>query len=312
MGGIVRFILLIIANLAVSTTLFADFKISLIPYKITGDQSISQIESKLSDAVAKAMSSKPSLIVLPELISFDLIPANGGDKLVENLRQHAGYFDQYLKKAKTLAKKHKVALLAGSFQRIVDGEILNTAILVKKDGDVILQDKLFLTPWEVKQGWSNGKRLNIFEIDGVKMTILICHDSEFPVVSQAISKAKPEVILVPSMTDDEHGYARVSRTSMARAVEHMAYVLQLGITSLEDAPWHTYYGNAALWTPQNSAFSKLEQASTIGSDKPTLFTLDLAKLRKERANANHVYPARDQNARLDPIVVDTNLVKGAK
>lgn len=305
-------ILLIIANLALISSSFADFKISLIPYKITGDQSIEQIEARVSAGVAKAAADKPSLIVLPELISFDLIPANGGENITENLKKHAAYFDQYLELTKSLAKKHKVALLSGSFQRIVDGEVLNTAVLVKKDGEVILQDKLFLTPWEAKQGWSNGKRLNIFEIDGIKMTILICHDSEFPVVSQAIAKAKPEVILVPSMTDDDHGHARVSRTSMARAVEHMAYVLQLGTTSLANAPWHTYYGNAALWTPQNSSFANQESASSIGSDKAVLFKLDIENLRATRAKASQVYPARDQNARPDPIIVDTSLIEGAK
>lgn len=305
-------ILLIITNLAFISSSFADFKISLIPYKITGDQSIEQIGARVSDGVAKAAADKPSLIMLPELISFDLIPVNGGDNIAENLKKHAAYFEQYVELAKSLAKKHKLNLLAGSFQRIVDGEILNTAVLVKKDGSVIFQDKLFLTPWEVKQGWSNGKRLNIFEIDGIKMVILICHDSEFPVVSQAITKAKPEVILVPSMTDDNHGYARVSRTSMARAVEHMAYVLQLGTTSLADAPWHTYYGNAALWTPQNSSFANAESGSEVGSDKPMLFKLNIKKLRATRAQVSQVYPARDQNARPDPIIVDTSLVEGAK
>src|SRR5690606_26365728 len=104
-------------------------------------------------------------------------------------------------------------IVSGSFQRMVDGEILNTAIFSNKNGEITLQDKLFLTPWEGKQGWSNGKKLHFIDVNGVKAVILICHDSEFPLISQAISKATPELIIVPSMTDDLYGYNRVHRTS---------------------------------------------------------------------------------------------------
>lgn len=304
--------LIVFATLFISFQVFAALRVSMIPYKITGGLSYEQLEEKVESLVVSAMKAKPQLIVLPELVSFDLLAVDPGESVSAPLKKQAAYFDNYVNFSKSLAKKFKVGLMAGSFQRIVDGKILNTAIYVAKNGDTIFQDKIFLTPWEVKQGWDNGTNLRMFEIEGVRSVILICHDAEFPVISQALSKIKPELIIVPSMTDDVYGHARVTRTAMARAIEHMSYVLQIGTTSTAKASWHTYYGNAALLKPQNSAFGLTEQNSVIGEEAASVVELDFKLLRNERKKASHIYPARDQNARLNSIVVESQLVKGAQ
>lgn len=304
--------LVVLATLFISFQVFATLKVSMIPYKITGGLSYEQLEAKVEGLVSSAMKAKPQLIVFPELVSFDLLAVNPGDNVSDPLKQHAAYFDNYVNFTKSLAKKFKVGFVAGSFQRVVDGKILNTAIYIAKNGDVTFQDKIFLTPWEAKQGWHNGTNLRMFEIEGVKSVILICHDAEFPVISQALSKIKPELIIVPSMTDDVYGHARVTRTAMARAIEHMSYVLQIGTTSVPKASWHTYYGNAALLKPQNSALGLGELSSVVGEEVASVVELDFKLLRNERKKASHIYPARDQNARLNSIVVESQLVKGAQ
>lgn len=298
-----RILVLLVSCFAVWMPSFAKIKVSVIPYKITGAQDFTTLERGITEGIKSTLEQSPDLIVFPELMSFELLPGLDGQALIAKLKEDAHQFDAYLELIKAQATKHNVAILGGTFQRIVEGKVYNTAIFAHADGTITLQDKLFVTPWEGKQGWSNGTALNVIDFNGVKMVILTCHDAEFPLLSQKLSQIKPELILVPSMTDDDHGHARVLRTSMARAIEHMAYVVVAGTTSLEGAPWHTYVGNAAFLTPQSYLFNNLEKHSQVGVDAASHFELDFDLLRQARETRSQVYPARDQNEREDVIEV---------
>jgi predicted amidohydrolase len=60
--------------------------------------------------------------------------------------------------------------------------------------------------------------LQIFETALGKIGILICYDSEFPLLARAMSEA--DLILVPSCTEAMTGYSRVRIGAMARALEN--------------------------------------------------------------------------------------------
>jgi len=65
--------------------------------------------------------------------------------------------------------------------------------------------------------------------------VLICYDSEFPLLARAAVEAGAEVLLVPSCTDSLHGYWRVRIGAQARALESQAYVIHS--PTVGDAPW---------------------------------------------------------------------------
>ena len=57
----------------------------------------------------------------------------------------------------------------------------------------------------------------LFETALGKLAVLICYDSEFPLLARAAVDAGAEVLLVPSCTDSLHGYWRVRLGAQARA-----------------------------------------------------------------------------------------------
>ena len=143
----------------------------------------------------------------------------------------------------------------------------------------------------MKQGVVGAEDIKKFNYEGFSFVVLTCHDAEFASLSQRIAKLKPEVIFVPSMTDDLNGLQRVKRTSQARAVEQMAYVAMTGTSSKAGAKWHTYQGKSFLFTPQNKYF--IEPKSGGLEESLKMFYLDIPRLREARADKSQVYPVRD-------------------
>jgi predicted amidohydrolase len=277
--------------------------LALLPYTIEGDHTYPSFEIKVLKQLEEALNSKPDLIVLPELISFDLISNQASAGVSSLLLEHAKHFDSYVAAIQKFASENDVNVMAGSFQRYHEEKLFNTSIFVASDGSIILQDKIFITPWEREHGLSNGTELNLFSINGIKTVILNCHDIEFPYISQQLARNKPELILVPSMTDDIHGFQRVARTSMARAVEHMSFVASVGTTSTPKGSWHNYYGSAALYSPQNKNLAQFEKTQEHNTNQLLLVKIDIEKLREERENLKGIYPVRDQNQRQESLII---------
>lgn len=46
------------------------------------------------------------------------------------------------------------------------------------NGELIVQDKLFLTPWETQ--FAGGKALQLIEFAGLRIAVIICLDIEIP------------------------------------------------------------------------------------------------------------------------------------
>ena len=60
------------------------------------------------------------------------------------------------------------------------------------------QDKLNLTPWE--SPFSTGDSLQLFELRGCKIAVLICLDIEVPEIAAVLRRQSVDLILVPSAT----------------------------------------------------------------------------------------------------------------
>jgi predicted amidohydrolase len=81
------------------------------------------------------------------------------------------------------------------------------------------QDKQIMTRFEREEwGVVAGGPLQLFDTALGKIGILICYDSEFPLLGRAVAEA--DLILVPSCTEALTGYSRVRIGSMARALEN--------------------------------------------------------------------------------------------
>lgn len=165
-------------------------------------------------AIESVLAFKPSGLSATDEIAF---LANCGAELVEALRP--------------MPSRHGVSLLIGTMPVTSEGGFTNTAVLLTADGRDIRQDKLCLTPGEQDaESWElcPGTRLKTFQLDGLKVAILICLDVEMPALSCLLARQDLDLLLVPSMTERLAGYHRVFDCAKARAVELMTCVAVCG------------------------------------------------------------------------------------
>ena len=277
-----------------------ELKIAVVQYSLQGGQTLDKLVQKLEAYAQKAHAQHAGLLMLPELAILDAWPIGKGNTSKKSesevIREIARQITPpYLAAAQRLARKYKLAILAGSVPELRDGKLLNTAVLFLPDGSSVRQAKLFPTPWEVKLGFVGADILHVYDLPWGRTTILICYDSEHPAASQALVDAEPELILVPSMTEDDFGLRRVRRSSMARAIEHHAYVVVTGTVGQTSKDWHNA-GQAVFLTPRDRGFPSFLAMGTKNEDALVMGKFDFKQLRESRKAAG-LYPARSQRNR---------------
>ncbi|MFD1416504.1 carbon-nitrogen family hydrolase [Oceanobacillus jeddahense] len=163
---------------------------------------------------------KPDIVVLPEMWTT----AYTLDQL-----DHIADLDGEPTRSflKELAKTHQVHIIGGSFANKAGDGIYNTALVVNNKGEEIYTyDKIHLVPMlnEPKYLTGGEKHAHVFELDGIKMGLLICYDLRFPELARELALAGAEVIYIvaewPSARKD-HWKA----LQLARAIENQCYVV---------------------------------------------------------------------------------------
>jgi predicted amidohydrolase len=268
--------------------------VAAVNFKVTGNSTIEQHFERLAMFAEQAKKNGATYLLLPELMVFDLLPAHlASAKVLHHLEQLARSANIYEKKLISLSKKNQLNLIGASVVIKKEKKFYNRAFYITDNGLVSYQDKIYPTPWEVKHHFQGGEDLKVFHSKKFSFAILICHDAEFPDLSAQLIKKRPEVLFVPSQTDDQAGLNRVKFTSAARAIEHMSYVLMTGTSGDLKAPWHSYVGQNYFFTPQNRYFDHDHRQESFNKETLSLFMLDLKKLRTSREDFQQVYPARD-------------------
>lgn len=204
---------------------------------------------------------------------------------------------------KPLARKHGVALLAGTMPWTVDGSHRNRAWLLLPDGRAIAQDKLALTPGEQDpESWSlsTGDEIAVVEWRGLKIATLICLDVEMPALSSLLAPQGIDLLMVPSMTGLLSGYSRVFGCARARAVELMTVVAATGCVGRAPGTTQneTNVSGCAVFVPceKELGFTGVHAATDpVGDhdgDGPFLIASDLpiGLIREKRAGAAEVWP----------------------
>lgn len=197
----------------------------------------------------------------------------------------------------TLAQQHQLWIVGGSFPHQTSRGLLNRCLVLGPAGEIVVQDKLHITPWEVGE-WSmiGGSAWPIIDIGICKIGVAICYDVEFPEQVRALAEAGAEVLCVPYCTDDANGHHRVTRCALARAVENTMYVVTAGgVGSIRGRQGFAHhFAESVIATPCDVGFpahgllvrALPAQAQCLVAD------LDLALLRQKR-NAGTVLPLRD-------------------
>ena len=196
-------------------------------------------EAKAEAWVREATDLGAELLVFPEYGAMELASLGGtavaGD-LEAALHEVVAHRAQMEALFVHLARAHDVYILAPSGPVVEGGKRVNRASLFGPMGLIGHQDKQIMTRFE-REEWSvsSGGDLTLFETALGKIGILICYDSEFPLLARQLCEMGAEILLVPSCTDTIAGYTRVRVGAMARALENQCVVVQA--PTVGDAIW---------------------------------------------------------------------------
>ena len=140
------------------------------------------------------------------------------------------------------ARKANVAVVLGT-ERIVDDALLITALVINRDGTFAgFQDKVQLDPSE-EAIYSPGSERRIFETDGVKFAVVICHEGwRYPETVRWSVRNGAQIVFHPHFHEAESGsYAPSSfadpansfheKAALCRAAENTCYFATVNYAS---------------------------------------------------------------------------------
>ncbi|WP_181351224.1 carbon-nitrogen family hydrolase [Thalassobacillus sp. CUG 92003] len=213
----------------------------------------------------------PDTIVLPEMwtTAYTLSALN---ELADKEGEPTKSFLQ------ELAVKHNINIIGGSVANKVEGKIYNSAIIVNRDGRIVYQyDKVHLVPMLDEPKYLSGgvKPAEIFELDGIKVGLIICYDLRFPELIRWLALEGAQALIIVA----EWPLARVGhwRTlQMARAIENQMYVLSCNrVGSYNDV---RFAGTSMVTDPWGEVYVE----GTQDEEETFSFELDLEKVKKAR------------------------------
>ena len=193
-----------------------------------------QLEQKIDFLVEKTAA---DLVVFPEYSAMEGALVAGPDKgsAIAWRDLAAANASAWVDMHARVAKRNGCHILAGSGPVETKRGVVNRSWLIAPSGKVAHQDKMILTPYERREmEMLPGEDVFVFQTMLGKIGILICYDSEFPLLARRLCAAGADMILVPSCTELPAGQTRVRQSCRARAIENQCLVVQSPLVGAVD------------------------------------------------------------------------------
>jgi predicted amidohydrolase len=233
-------------------------KIATAAYPLDVLTSWAQYEDKLASWVAQAAGKGADLLVFPEYGAMELATLDGLD-VAGDLERSLFSVSDKLEQADALhlrlAAEYGVHIVAASAPAATATRPVNRARLITPDGHIGVQDKQIMTRFE-REIWGviGGGPLQVFDTALGRIGILICYDSEFPLLGRALQSC--DIIAVPSVTEALAGYWRVRTGAMARALENQCITAMSSVVGQAD--WSDALGSCVgaggIFCPPDTGF----------------------------------------------------------
>jgi predicted amidohydrolase len=271
--------------------------------KVSGFEDFARQVSYFADVAADYHA---DFMLLPELVSAQVLSAESALTSKEGVRRLAGHTDRFCDLMSGLAVKHGMTIVAGSHPVLEGERLFNVTFVCLPSGERIGQSKLHVTPWERRTwGISGGIRLRPIDTPKARIGVLICYDVEFPEAARYLADLGAEILFVPFCTDTRQSYLRVRYCAQARAIENQVYVALAGnVGNLPDVGHlDINYGQAAVLTPSDFAFARDGIAAEADSNEETVLIcdVDLNALHAARSSGS-VTPRLDRRSDLFRVV----------
>lgn len=268
-------------------------KVATAAYPMDFLSSMKAYEAKLEKWVNDAAAGGAELLVFPEYGAMELATLAGRDvssDLEASLRAVSDRVPEADAIHAALAQRFGLHILAASapvFDADLGERPVNRARFFAPDGSMGHQDKQIMTRFEREEwGVAGGGPLRIFDTALGRIGILICYDSEFPLLARAISEA--DLILVPSCTEALTGYSRVRIGAMARALENQCVTVMSSTVGTAD--WSpavdTNTGMGGVFGPPDTGFPATGVIAEGQMNRPgwTFAEVDLERIAHVRAD----------------------------
>ncbi len=224
-------------------------------YPLDWLNSFADFEAKMTRWVAEAAGQGAQLLVFPEYGAMELASL-GGEAVADDLEGVLSEAARHRPAADALqarlAAEHGVYILGGSGPVFSGNRPVNRATFFGPSGVLGHQDKQIMVRFE-REDWDvvPGTGLTLFDTELGRIGIVICYDSEFPLLSRALTEAGAEILLAPSATETWAGYNRVRIGAMARALENQCVTVQAPLVGQSDwcAGCEENTGRAGIYGP---------------------------------------------------------------
>lgn len=262
-------------------------RLCAIQYHMRWIETWEEFEKQCSFFVDAATNNQADFVLLPELVTAQLIGVEGGRRPADAVRALAALTPRYLDFFSRMAVEHNINVIGGT-QFTLEGErLLNAAYFFRRDGTIEQQPKLHVFPDERRWwGVEPGDRLGVFDTDRGRIAILPSYDIQFPEVARVAAGRGAQILFVPYSVEDRAGYLRIRYCCQARAVENDVYVVASGTTGNVPFVAHadTHYAQSGIFTPLDYSFARDGIAGESTPNVETLVTadVDLQLLRRHR------------------------------
>lgn len=270
-------------------------------------------EEKLSRWVAEAAGQGADLLVFPEYGAMELASLGGAEVAADTeraTREVASHRDAADALHVALAGRHGVHILGASGPVYAGARPVNRATLYAPDGIVGHQDKQIMTRFE-REEWDvvPGGPLTLFDTALGRIGVVICYDSEFPLLARALVDAGAEILLAPSCTEALAGFTRVRVGAMARALENQCVAVHA--PTVGPCPWcppvDENTGRAAIYGPPDHGWPATGILAETAMNTPgwAIAEVRLQAIRATRADGgvlNHLH-WKEQESRVPSVTV---------
>ena len=214
---------------------------------------------------------KPDTVVLPEMwtTSYKLTDLNeladeGGETTKSFLRD--------------MAITYNFNIIGGSIANKVGDDIYNTSFVFNRKGELVYEySKIHLVPMLNEPLYLTGgtKKVETFELDGVKMGLIICYDLRFPELARSLALDGAQVLFVVAEWPTPRIYHWTS-LNIARAIENQLYVVSSNNIGTFDGV--VYGGTSMLIDP----WGEVLQQGSIDKEETLTDTLNLERVIQVR------------------------------
>ncbi|WP_193018703.1 MULTISPECIES: carbon-nitrogen family hydrolase [Staphylococcaceae] len=181
-----------------------------------------------------------------------------------------------------LAQSYNTNIIAGSVSNYKNDGIYNTAFSVANDGTLInTTDKIHLVPMLDEQKFLKGgkNKPNIFEVNDVPATQVICYDLRYPEITRASIKSGAQIVFVVAQwtTKNLHHWRTLLQ---ARAIENNCYVIacnSVGKVNHANHQTNTYAGHSMIVNPNGKIVIEAQAEEAV-----LAATIDIDAVKKQR------------------------------